>query len=90
MYFGDWKAEDLNTFTKEIVKDYYDEVVVNGCRYIELNDKYKKMYDNDEVHDNDPDDDDEIDANILLKIKSCEYTIKGKKCTLYTDKPFDE
>lgn len=47
------------------------------------------MYDNDEVRENDPYDD-EIDADTLLKIKSCEYTIKGKKCTLYTDKPFDE
>ena len=47
------------------------------------------MYDNDEVRDNDPDND-EIDADILLKIKSCEYIINGKKCTLFTDKPFDE
>ena len=47
------------------------------------------MYDNDEVRDNDPDDD-EIDANILLKIKSCEITINGKKCTMHTDKPFNE
>ena len=39
------------------------------------------MYDIDEVRDNDPDND-EIDANILLKIKSCEITINGKKCTL--------
>ena len=46
------------------------------------------MYDNDEVRDNDPDD--EIDANILLKIKSCEITINGKKCTMHTDKPFNE
>ena len=61
----------------------------NGYRYIELNKKYKKQYDNDEVRDNDPDND-EIDANILLKIKSCEITINGKKCTMHTDKPFNE
>ena len=33
------------------------------------------------MRDNDPDYD-EIDADILLKIKTCEITIKGKKCTL--------
>lgn len=47
------------------------------------------MYDIDEIRDNDPDND-EIDANILLKIKSCEITINGKKCTMHTDKPFSE
>ena len=47
------------------------------------------MYDNDEVRDNDPYDD-EIDANILLKIKSCDITINKKKCTLNTDQPFNE
>ena len=87
-YYSDKaNVEPLKIFMQKITK-YYNEEKSNGYRYIELNKKYKELYKNNEVRNNEPEDD-EVDSYILTMIHECEITIKGKKYKFDTSKPFN-
>lgn len=89
IYYSDkCNIESYKIFGQKIIK-YYDQKKCKGYNYIALNDKYKELYDNDEVRDNAPENDD-IDRDLLEMINHCDITIKGKKHRLDTSVSFSK